>query len=230
MVMVVVVVMVAVPSSVAFKLKSGSCPKIPGVETLDMEKFHGMWYVMESFDGREECVTWNITKGNVNGTWYIQEMKGSGILNAVGVSGTSLTTGTLTEASDGSGNMRVNWPLNLAGSYAFTVHDTDYDNYAGVVMCQSFLLAHRQNGIVLSRTPKIRVDQRQMARGRFEGLVVEYYTRVKQSICQRYRPPISGGAGSSDAGPLGGSGGDMSQEQRNRETIGDQFYGYMHDH
>ena len=55
--------------------------------------------------------------------------------------------------------------------------------------------------------------------------MVEYYTRVKQSICQRYRPPMSGGAGSSDAGPLGGSGGSL--DEVNRETIGDQFYGLI---
>ena len=70
---------------------------------------------MESFDGREECVTWNITQGNTNQTWYLEETKGSGILNAVGVSGTSLTTGTLTVNSDGSGSMRVNWPLSKYG-------------------------------------------------------------------------------------------------------------------
>ncbi|XP_050710445.1 uncharacterized protein LOC126995184 [Eriocheir sinensis] len=204
MVMMVVVV-VLMQAAHGFKLKSGSCPAVTPMEVLDMEKFQGLWYMMESFDGREQCVTWNITHGDTNGTWYIQETKGSGVLSLTGITGTSLTTATLKQGSDGSGNLRVNWPLNLAGSYAFVVHDTDYDNYAGLVMCQSFLFAHRQNGIVLSRTPMMPIEQRQMARGNFPGLVVEYYKRVKQSICDRYKPENLAGAGSSNAGPLGGS-------------------------
>lgn len=77
-----------------------------------LRQFKGLWYMMESFDGREECVTWNITRGETNGTWYLQETKGSGVLSLTGISGTSLTTATLTQGSDGTGNMRVNWPLS----------------------------------------------------------------------------------------------------------------------
>lgn len=41
MLVVVVVALVVVPSTLAFKLKSGSCPTIPGVETLDMDRVRG---------------------------------------------------------------------------------------------------------------------------------------------------------------------------------------------
>lgn len=66
------------------------------------------------------------------------------------------------------------------------------------------------------------------ARGDFDGLVLEYYTRVKQSICERYRPKMSEGSGSSDAGPLGGSV-DINEQiyggRAHEHMIGDVYFG-----
>ena len=41
--------------------------------------------------------------------------------------------------------------LGVAGSAAYTVFATDYDNYAGIFTCQKLTFAHRQSATILSR-------------------------------------------------------------------------------
>ncbi|XP_042208619.1 uncharacterized protein LOC121856916 isoform X2 [Homarus americanus] len=181
----------------------GSCPKVTPLPDFDMERFEGLWYVTESFDEREKCRTWNITKGVVNGTWYLREAKGAGVLSNVGLSDSKLTTATLWPDPNTPAKMVVQWPLNIAGSYDFTVHTTDYERFAGVFQCQQVVFFQRQNGIVLSRTSQLWVELQQMARLHHKDVKVEYFKPVKQSHCGYDREVSNEGAGSSDPGPLG---------------------------
>ncbi|XP_069943205.1 apolipoprotein D-like [Cherax quadricarinatus] len=185
------------------KLFRGKCPVVTPVTDFNMTKFEGLWYVLESFDDREACVTWNISQGHKNGTWHMKEVKGSGVLNTLGIYNTEATTATLKPNPDNPAKMKISWPLNIGGSYDYTVHMVDYEKVAGVFMCQRVLLFQRQNGIVLSRTPHLSNDLQQTARLLQNGVQVEYYKPVKQAHCGYLRNTTSVGAGSPDPGPLG---------------------------
>lgn len=41
--------------------------------------------------------------------------------------------------------------IGVAGSAAYTVFATDYDNYAGIFTCQKIAFSHRQSVSILSR-------------------------------------------------------------------------------
>lgn len=182
----------------AHELFLGTCPKPAPMKDFDMEKFEGLWYVVETFDDREECLTWTITRGPENGTWHLREAETKGVLSTVGLSNTGATTATLRPSSDNPAKMRVRWPLNLAGSYDFTVYSTDYQRFAGVFMCQQVVFFQRQNGVVLSRTPHLWVKLQQTARLSLKGVKMEYYQPVKQAHCGR----PGDAAGPTDHGPL----------------------------
>ncbi|XP_071521724.1 apolipoprotein D-like [Panulirus ornatus] len=200
---VLLVAVACLPGSIhAHELFLGSCPSVPPMEDFDMEKFEGLWYMRESFDNNEKCVRWDISKGTENGTWHLKEAKGSGALSAIGISDNDLTTATLRPDPENPAKMRVKWPLNFAGSYDFRVYSTDYESFAGVFLCQQVAFFQRQNAIVLSRTPQLRVDLQQMARLQHPGVKVEYYLPVRQNRCGYDHETISEGAGSSDMGPL----------------------------
>ncbi|KAK3878039.1 hypothetical protein Pcinc_017299 [Petrolisthes cinctipes] len=200
-----VVVVVMVGSGSCHELFLGDCPVVPALQDFDMERFEGLWYMVESFDHGEYCVTWNITKGAEKGTWYLLESETTGAEATVGLSNGDLTTATLTPRPGNEARMTVNWPLNIAGSYSFTVHVTDYTQMAGVFQCQEIAIFQRQKGIVLSRTPLLKANLRYEGRLRSPGVKVEYYEPVQQGNCGRPHEERHEGAGSDDPGPLGGT-------------------------
>lgn len=75
-------------------------------------QFSGLWYMVESFDHGEHCVTWNITKGGQEGSWYLLESETTGAEATIGISNTVLTTATLTPAVGSEARMTVKWPLS----------------------------------------------------------------------------------------------------------------------
>ena len=70
----------------------------------------GLWYVQESFNDKERCMTWNFTT-NEDGTYLIKETKKSGYLYESGYATNYLTTGTL-NPTDSPGKFMVQWPLS----------------------------------------------------------------------------------------------------------------------
>ncbi|XP_068242914.1 apolipoprotein D-like [Palaemon carinicauda] len=179
----------------------GRCPIAPPMKDFDMEKFKGVWYVLEAFDEGEQCMTLNITESDAPDTWTIVEEKENGLFNALKLRHSSFNTGRITVPDkNNSAAMSVRWRLSgsIAGKSSFTVHNTDYDQFGSVFECQNVGFFHRQTGLVLSRTPVLRVDLRQMARIHTPDIKVAYYKRVYQGTC-RYR---SQPAGSGPAPPL----------------------------
>ncbi|XP_066979205.1 apolipoprotein D-like [Macrobrachium rosenbergii] len=166
----------------------GRCPTPTAMEDFDMAKFIGRWYVIEAFDKGEKCMTWTVSQKDSPDSWQIVEEKENGIFSAVGLAHATFNTGTLTQPDKKNpANLRSFWPMSgIAGDGSFTVHTTDYDNYAGIFECQNVGLFRRQNGLVLSRTPVLRIDLKQMARILAPGIEVTSYSKVLQGNC-KYR-------------------------------------------
>ncbi|XP_068242926.1 apolipoprotein D-like [Palaemon carinicauda] len=187
----VVLLCVLVRCALTAEYHWGRCPTVSAMEEFDIAKFTGRWYIIEAFDNGEKCMTWTISQNNDPGSWEIVEEKENGLFNSVGLNHASFNTGTLTQPDKKKpANLRSYWPMSgIAGSSSFTVHSTDYNNYAGIFECQNVGLFHRQNGMVLSRTPVLRVDLKQMARILAPGINVAYYKRVLQGNC-KYRKQL----------------------------------------
>ncbi|XP_066979200.1 apolipoprotein D-like [Macrobrachium rosenbergii] len=170
----------------------GRCPSVPPMNEFDMKKFEGLWYVVEAFDNGERCMSLNITRSDSPDTWSIVEEKENGLFNALRLPHSTFNTGKISVPDkNNSAAMAVIWRLSgIAGHASFTVHNTDYEQFASVFECQNVGLFHRQTGLVLSRTPMLRVDLRQMARIHTPDIKVAYYKRVSQSPCKyRRRQP-----------------------------------------
>ncbi|KAK7068003.1 hypothetical protein SK128_017503 [Halocaridina rubra] len=181
-VLVCVVMSLLTGSALGHESFFGRCPSSPEMDNFDMEKFEGVWYLLESFDNYLKCVVWNITKGDSLGSWKLLETKESGVWNTFGITPNPASV-SQPDPTNHPARLRITWPASLAGSSAFTVYKTDYDNYAGVFECQNIGLFHRQNGAVLSRTPTLKVDLKQMARIGTDKIKVAYYRAVKQDHC-----------------------------------------------
>nr|QEA69218.1 lipocalin-like protein 2 [Palaemon carinicauda] len=166
----------------------GRCPSAPEMADFDMAKFEGLWYLHETFDPGEKCMTWTITKGTEPNTWKVVEEKESGAINAVGLAHSDFNSGTITMKNPSKpSQLRIYWPISgIAGDAALTIYDTDYVTYAGAFECQNVGFFHRQNGIVLSRNPQMEVADRQNSRIKTPRIKVEYYQRVLQGNC-RYK-------------------------------------------
>ncbi|KAK7079746.1 hypothetical protein SK128_025203 [Halocaridina rubra] len=170
-------------SVLAYESFIGSCPSVPSVEDFDMEKFAGTWYVVESFDEFRWCVTWNITKGSDYGVWKLVESEESGVVYDLGLKHSNFYAAELSQPDTSNpGKLKIRWRLSISSS-DFTVHSTDYNNYAGIFECQNMGLFHRQNGIVLSRKPGLKGAARQLARIRTSDVKVEYFKPVRQYSC-----------------------------------------------
>lgn len=132
----------------------GSCPRVDPVPNLSVEKFLGLWYVIQQVDTDSLCLKLNYTR--VSETQLrVTKLRQFSILDQVGVEHTNSYSGTLDlPHEDDLGRMRVKWPLNVAGKGDYIVFDTDYTNYAGIYECQTVTtLMHRKSAAILSRTP-----------------------------------------------------------------------------
>jgi len=165
----------------------GICPRVDPVQNLSLDKFLGLWYVIQQFDTSSSCLTLNYTR--VSDTQLkVTKARQFYLLDAVSIDHTNTYAGTLdipdgdnqgqmrvkwplslvyTNSYSGSldipdgdnqGRMRVKWPINFAGKGDYVVIDTDYDGYAGIYECQRITsLMHRQSATILSRTPTLNV-------------------------------------------------------------------------
>ncbi|XP_068242913.1 apolipoprotein D-like [Palaemon carinicauda] len=169
----------------------GRCPSAPPMKDFEMDKLVGIWYIVEAFDSGEKCMTWNISRDATPDTWKVVEDKENGAIHSAGLSHAKFNSGTIYQPDKNNpAKMKSYWPISgIAGDTEFTVHDTDYENFASVFECQNVGLFHRENGLILSRTPVLRIDLRQMARIRTPDINVAYYRRVNHSGC-KYRSEL----------------------------------------
>ncbi|KAL7633129.1 UNVERIFIED_CONTAM: hypothetical protein RMT77_016499 [Armadillidium vulgare] len=134
----------------------GSCPSVAPMSNLSIDKFLGLWYVIEQFDTSSTCLTLSFQRTSET-TLSITKNRQFYILDRAGLDHTNSYTGTLDiPYASNQGLLRVKWPLNAAGKGDYIIFDTDYDKYAGVYDCQQIaFFLYRQSAAILSRTPHL---------------------------------------------------------------------------
>ncbi|XP_050735599.1 apolipoprotein D-like isoform X1 [Eriocheir sinensis] len=185
---VTVVVVTLVATAVGHDWGWGNCPSAKAFSSLDVDKFLGLWYVIQQTDTTSSCLTMNYTR--VSPT-QLRAAKSRQllVLDSLSIEHTNSYTAKLDIPDfDNAGAMRVKWPLNLAGKADYTVLDTDYDTYAVVYECQkvaSFL--HRKSTAILSRTPTLSQDiiskERQLISSK--GIPTNDLDSIDHGVCVR---------------------------------------------
>lgn len=131
----------------------GACPIVEPMAGFQMNRFLGIWYVIQKTSTASKCITYNYTRGDEPGEYVITQDSDIPILGLTALKHEYHYTGALSvpEPSVPS-RMTVRFPLSVAGSASHVVFATDYENYAGIFTCQKLAFAHRQSATILSRT------------------------------------------------------------------------------
>lgn len=137
----------------------GKCPTVQPQSKFEMDKFLGMWYVIEKTSTSSECVRYNFTKTDDGHLQIEQTMK---VLTNTPIR----YIGDLEVPEPGVPSlMRVKFPLNY-GSAKYIILWTDYEA-AVIFSCQELPKSHRQSLSILSR--KSTLDK-------------EYYDKIMKKI------------------------------------------------
>lgn len=177
----------AMPSA-GHTYKTGECPTVEPMSGFEMQKFLGVWYVIQKTGTASTCVIYNITKSDEPGEYAIEQLSQKAALSIAPISHEYSYTGTLTVTDrDVPARMTVRFPLSVAGSAKFVVFMSDYNTFAGVFSCQKIPFGHRQSATILSRTrdlDKIYVDK---IRNRLSGFSVDPFdlSIVNQTGCPK---------------------------------------------
>lgn len=168
--------------------KTGECPPVEPMSDFDMQKFLGVWYVIQKTGTASTCVIYNITKGEDPGEYAIEQLSQRAPLSIGPFKHEYSYTGKLTVTDrDVPARMTVRFPLSVAGTAKFVVFMSDFNTYAGVFSCQKIPLGHRQSSTILSRTrdlDKIYVDK---IRNRLAGFSVDPFdlSIINQTGCPK---------------------------------------------
>ncbi|XP_068238692.1 apolipoprotein D-like [Palaemon carinicauda] len=164
----------------------GSCPVIPAKAKLNVDKFIGLWYVIELFDSSSTCQTLNYTRMSET-QLSVTKSRQFYILDSLSIDHANTYKGKLDIPNeDNAGKMRVKWPLNIAGKADYTIFDTDYDTYAVIYECQEVsTLAYRQSAAILSRSPTLdsAIVDRVKNQLKGAGISISHFDKIDHSVC-----------------------------------------------
>ncbi|XP_046610640.1 apolipoprotein D-like [Neodiprion virginianus] len=141
----------------------GSCPVVEPVYRFDMNRYLGLWYVIQKTSTASKCITYNYTRGDEPGEYVLTQDSDHPILGLTPLKHEYHYTGELTVPEPSTpARMQIRFPLSVAGSASHVVFMTDYDNYAAMFSCQSLAFANRQSATILSRRrdlDRTRIDE-----------------------------------------------------------------------
>lgn len=133
-----------------------TCPTVQPYPNLEVEKVLGTWYVLHKSDTDNNCLMWNISRGEFPETLQVKETRQLSVLDAFGIDHTHSVTARIDIPNpEVPGKMRIRWPTSITGKADFIVFDTDYNNYMAVFECDRAGFFHRRSTSILSRTPEI---------------------------------------------------------------------------
>ncbi|CAL4124429.1 unnamed protein product [Meganyctiphanes norvegica] len=165
----------------------GSCPVIKPLETFNVDKFNGTWYVIEIFGRHTKCMTLTFEKKTNTSLTVTQAMEFY-MLDKVNIDYAHANTGTL-EILDKTNpsKMQIRWPDNIAGSATFNIVDTDHSSYALIVECQKLLFLSRTNAAILSREPFLKLAVKQKLQGQINTMDLDAtdFSAMKHENCIR---------------------------------------------
>lgn len=134
----------------------GPCPIVEPMQGFQINKFLGIWYVIQKTSTASKCITYNYTRGEEPGEYILKQDSDHPVLSLTSLKNEYHYTGELTIPNPSTpALMKVRFPLSVAGSASHVVFATDYNNYAGVFTCQKLTFAHRQSATILSRNREL---------------------------------------------------------------------------
>ncbi|CAK9800566.1 Apolipoprotein D [Anthophora quadrimaculata] len=130
----------------------GDCPLVEPIQGFQMNKFLGVWYVIQKTSTASKCITYNYTRGEEPGEYILTQDSNHPIIGLTPLKHEYHYTGELTVPEPSvPGRMQVRFPLSISGSASHVVFSTDYQNYAGIFTCQKLMFTNRQSATILSR-------------------------------------------------------------------------------
>lgn len=170
------------------QMKIGSCRNVDPMQDFDPKKFQGKWYVLEKLVTSSECLlaTFNQTSDDA---FIIQELRTPLLSQSLPLDITVTNEGRLQMDPNDKAKMTIKWDgnfLSRALKTTFTIVDTDYDNYAMDVECQSVYFFHRVSASIYSRTPTLAPEKLQELRTKLEtdyGIDLSRMNTIDQSNC-----------------------------------------------
>ncbi|XP_059471765.1 apolipoprotein D-like [Neocloeon triangulifer] len=128
-----------------------TCPNVEPVPNFNLDKFMGLWYVIQKSSTASNCLVNNYTRTD-DGEIRLEQNSEHFLLGLGSVDHVYRYTGILKQPDRyNPAAMRVKFPLSIAGDASYIVFDTDYDTYAAVFTCQKLAIAHRRSATILSR-------------------------------------------------------------------------------
>lgn len=164
----------------------GTCPIVEPMQGFQINRFLGLWYVIQKTSTGSKCITYNYTRGEEPGEYVITQDSDHLILGLTPLKHEYHYTGELTVPEPSTpGRMEVRFPLSVAGSASHVVFMTDYDTYAGIFTCQKLAFAHRQSATILSRIRTLDQSQVDKIRQRLSLYGVDPFdlSIIQQSGC-----------------------------------------------
>lgn len=130
----------------------GACPIVEPMHGFQMNRFLGVWYVVQKTSTASKCISYNYTRGDEPGEYVLVQDSNHPVLGLTPLKHEYRYTGELSVPEPSTpARMEVRFPLSVAGSASHVVFATDYENYAGIFTCQKLAFAHRQSATLLSR-------------------------------------------------------------------------------
>ncbi|XP_014606191.1 PREDICTED: apolipoprotein D-like [Polistes canadensis] len=166
----------------------GSCPIVEPMHGFQMNRFLGIWYVIQKTSTASKCITYNYTRGEEPGEYLITQESDHPVLGLTPLKHEYHYTGELSVPEPSTpARMQVRFPLSVAGSASHIIFTTDYDNYAGIFTCQKLAFAHRQSATILSRHRDLDKDIIDNIKAKLSSYGVDPYdlSIISQSGCPR---------------------------------------------
>ncbi|XP_053985808.1 apolipoprotein D-like [Hylaeus anthracinus] len=154
----------------------GACPIVEPMQGFQMNRFLGIWYVIQKTSTASKCITYNYTRGEEPGEYVITQDSDHPVLGLTPLKHEYHYTGELSVPEPSTpGRMQVRFPLSVAGTASHVIFATDYENYAGIFTCQKLAFAHRQSATILSRRPELDKSYVDMIRSKLSLFGVDPY-------------------------------------------------------
>lgn len=173
----------------------GACPIVEPMPGFEMHRMLGIWYVIQKTSTASHCITYNFTRSDEPGKYNLEQLSQHFILGLTPLKHDYRYSGVLTVPDPAvPAQMKVRFPLSVAGSASYTVLATDYLSYAAVFTCQKLAFAHRRSATILSRTKdldKVFVDK---MRTKLSSYGVDPYdlSIISQSNCPNHPGSVNG--------------------------------------
>ncbi|KZC13376.1 PREDICTED: apolipoprotein D-like [Dufourea novaeangliae] len=167
---------------------TGACPLVEPMQGFQMNRFLGVWYVIQKTTTASKCITYNYTRGEEPGEYVITQDSDHPILGLTPLKHEYHYTGELSVPEPSiAARMQVRFPLSVAGSASHVIFATDYDNYAGIFTCQQVAFIHRQSATILSRRRDLDMSYVEKLRQKLSNFGVSPYdlSIISQTGCPK---------------------------------------------